>query len=254
MSFSKRLLKALAFAIIVSLLWGESGYMFYGAESAYAATKKKLTKKKTSKSQTSQQSVVPVNVSVGSSFMFGKYEQDNNESNGKEVIEWIVLEKTNNRALVVSRYVLDNQPYNNEGDSDWGNCSLRRWLNNTFIRSAFSASEQSKIPTVKLKNYVKNIALGEKISKSSTQDKIFLLSEDDVYKYFASDAERQCKPTVYARAQGLYTNDEGYPFYWLRDLCVRDDGYADYSYFDVHDYDALCKDERGIRPAMYINF
>ena len=37
-------------------------------------------------------------VSVGDTIFFGEYEQDNNLSNGKEEIEWIVLAKENNKA------------------------------------------------------------------------------------------------------------------------------------------------------------
>ena len=49
---------------------------------------------------------------VGDSIVFGAYEQDDDESNGKEPIEWLVLEKKNNRLLVISRYALDCKRYN----------------------------------------------------------------------------------------------------------------------------------------------
>ena len=47
--------------------------------------------------------------SIGEILSFGAYEQDNNTSNGKEEIEWIVLDKKDDRMLVISRYALDNQ-------------------------------------------------------------------------------------------------------------------------------------------------
>ena len=56
MSFSKRLLKVLAFALVASLLWCDAGYVFYAAEPAYAAAKKKSAKKKISKSSASKSS------------------------------------------------------------------------------------------------------------------------------------------------------------------------------------------------------
>jgi len=49
---------------------------------------------------------------VGDYITFGAYEQDYNTSNGKEAIEWLVLEKKNNRLLVISRYALDCKRYN----------------------------------------------------------------------------------------------------------------------------------------------
>ena len=51
---------------------------------------------------------------VGDTVIFGAYEQDNNTYNGKEGIEWRVLAKEGNKTLVISEYVLDCQPYNNE--------------------------------------------------------------------------------------------------------------------------------------------
>lgn len=48
---------------------------------------------------------------VGDTFTFGHYEQDNNSSNGKEPIEWLVLDRKGNEVLVISKYCLDSKPY-----------------------------------------------------------------------------------------------------------------------------------------------
>lgn len=53
-------------------------------------------------------------VVVGSSIYFGQYEQDNNSGNGPEPIEWIVLDIQDDRALLISKYGLDIQPYKYE--------------------------------------------------------------------------------------------------------------------------------------------
>ena len=45
---------------------------------------------------------------VGDIIVVGTYEQDNNTSNGKELIEWLVLAKENNRVLVISDKALDS--------------------------------------------------------------------------------------------------------------------------------------------------
>ena len=85
---------------------------------------------------------------IGYYITFGHYEQDNNLDNGKDTIEWQVLylDRTNNRALVISRYALDCQPYNNENTNvTWETCSLRAWLNDEFLASAFSEDEQNYI-------------------------------------------------------------------------------------------------------------
>ena len=65
---------------------------------------------------------------VGDIVYFGAYEQDNNTSNGKEDIEWIVLAKENGKVLVISKYALDCQEYNSTyTDVTWEACSLRTW-------------------------------------------------------------------------------------------------------------------------------
>ena len=53
---------------------------------------------------------------VGSYILFGEYEQDSDESTGKEAIEWLVLDKQDDKMLVISRYGLDGQPYHAEYD------------------------------------------------------------------------------------------------------------------------------------------
>ena len=51
-------------------------------------------------------------VSVNDILTFGRYEQDGIRGNGAEDIEWLVLDVQGNKALLLSRYALDSQPYN----------------------------------------------------------------------------------------------------------------------------------------------
>lgn len=144
---------------------------------------------------------------VGDIIVFGAYEQDNNTSNGKELIEWLVLAKENNRVLVISDKALDCRAYqaNSLGCATWEKCSLRKWLNNDFINSAFSDDEKVKIPTVTVsadKNPKYNTNPG-----NATKDKVFLLSIVETEKYFTSDEARKCVPTEYAISNGAYTSD-----------------------------------------------
>ena len=83
---------------------------------------------------------------IGSTVFFGSYEQDNDTSDGKEDIEWIVLAKEGNQALVISKYALDCKQYDTSmSDTTWETCSLRQWLNGTFLNAAFSAAERKQI-------------------------------------------------------------------------------------------------------------
>ena len=65
-------------------------------------------------------------VSVGDIVTFGSYEQDNNLSNGKEAIEWLVLDIQDGKALLLSKYGLETKEYNT-GDYEitWERSTLR---------------------------------------------------------------------------------------------------------------------------------
>lgn len=143
-------------------------------------------------------------IEVGGYIKFGSYEQDNNTSNGKETIEWLVLEKKDGKALVISKYALDFQPYHtSDADVTWETCSLRKWLNDDFLNVAFSNEEQARIPTVTVsadKHPSYDTDPGNK-----TQDKVFLLGYNEAKKYFDSDEARLCVPTDYVVAQGAFT-------------------------------------------------
>ena len=51
------------------------------------------------------------NYIIGSTVLFGAYEQDNNSNNGKEKIEWTIIDKFDNELLLLSKNVLDVIPY-----------------------------------------------------------------------------------------------------------------------------------------------
>ena len=210
---------------------------------------------------------------IGDTVIFGAYEQDNNTSNGKEAIEWKVLAKERNKALVISKYALDCQPYNTSyTDVTWETCSLRKWLNSTYISNAFSTSEQNKIQTTTVT--ADNNPFYDTSPGNNTTDKVFLLSIPEAKKYFNSDEARKCAPTEYAKAQGVWTKS-GYSVdgeatccWWLRspgfnsryavnvDLignfssgdyggtAVYNDGRGGYDFWYV---------DCGVRPALWIN-
>ena len=192
---------------------------------------------------------------VGDIVYFGAYEQDNDTSNGKEDIEWIVLAKENGKALVISKYALDCQQYNTSCTYvTWENCSLRKWMNGTFLNNAFSAGEQAQIQNTNVsadKNPKYSTNLG-----NATTDKVFLLSITEVEKYFSSDNARQCKPTKYAVANGPYVNgDNGNCVWWLRSpggtqRSAADVGNGGSVYYGGYPVDNV---NIAVRPALWIN-
>ncbi len=200
------------------------------------------------------------NVAVGDTVSFGSYEQDNNASNGKEAIEWLVLAKEDTRLLVISQYALDCRPYNTRGiNVTWETCTLRKWLNGDFLKAAFSDEEKAMIPTVtvsadKNPDYSTNPG-------NFTQDKVFLLSIMEVNEYFKSDDARRCVPSAYAKANGGWTSSDytkggaATGWWWLRSpgfdvnraACVSSGGGVNSGGYSV-DGDNDC-----VRPAMWID-
>ncbi len=151
---------------------------------------------------------------AGSCIEFGSYEQDGNLSNGKEPIEWIVLTKEHDSLLVLSKFGLDCCMFNDDfSDVTWETCSLRKWLNDTFLRAAFNQEEQKMIQTSIV------IAEGnpdyETYPGNDTRDKVFLVSMVEAENFFPSDESRQCQPTAYALSRKVFQNNSNC-CYWLR--------------------------------------
>lgn len=103
---------------------------------------------------------------------------------GKPIL-WRVLDVQDDRALLLSEDVThNNMQYDKEFSSltwKWKTCKLRRWLNKDFLKT-FSSQEQAQIANTINTNDLK-IYLGMEYGEQ-TQDKIFLLSESELIKYF----------------------------------------------------------------------
>ncbi len=142
-------------------------------------------------------------IQYGDVLSMGRYEQDGNESNGREEIEWIVLDRQNDSLLLVSRYALDCVPYHREdADVTWETCSLRTWLNGNFLNEAFSMTEQDRIVSARLQNPANPIFGTD--GGSTTTDKVFLLSWEEAQNHFASCAKLAAMPTWNAVLKGWH--------------------------------------------------
>ena len=155
-------------------------------------------------------------------YTFGSYEQDGDSSNGKEPIEWLVLDRDGDRALLLSKYALDYQsfmpfyepvtePYT------WESCSLRRWLNGTFLNAAFSADEQQRLLTTTV--ITSPGSLHRENGPVTTEDRVFLLSNTEVYAYFANEAATAAEYTAYALSANPWAGSATAPGavdWWLR--------------------------------------
>ncbi len=120
--------------------------------------------------------------------LFGRIEQDANLENGPEKIEWRVLKEDENGVLLLSEYIIE---YHNIAENagpnsriSWIDCSGREWLNNEFYNEIFNEKEQSRIVTQHLKNLGYATPFGYLSDAPETDDKIFLLSVQEMAEYF----------------------------------------------------------------------
>lgn len=153
-------------------------------------------------------------ISIGDYVEFGKYEQDNNTSNGLEPIKWQVLDIHDGKALLTSCYILDNIQYCEyaglNGDDSieslpWSASNIFYWLHKDFAMTAFSEDEQMLITS----------ATNHSSEDAETIGSVFLLSYDEIQKYYDIDTikvkigsdteytcvyshELLCEPTPYA--------------------------------------------------------
>lgn len=187
------------------------------------------------------------------------------------------------RALLLSRKVLDSMPYNTKmvdgsnayagyvADTSWGGSDVRHWLNFTFLKECFSAEEKKAILTARLDIGAKESWPGYNIPFSFTmKEKMFLLSYADVKRYFDVDhagdphakenVRARAEPTVYALFRGIHRSKdnltvEGTPAaqWWLRSRGQNgcDAVYICYEGYAHH----LLVNEKGIgiRPAFWLD-
>ena len=193
-----------------------------------------------------------VDVKVGDIIEFGRYEQDNDLSNGAEAIEWLVLDVSDGSALVTSRYGLDAKRYHDgREDVTWDTCTLRAWLNKHFYESAFDAPERKLILLTDVKN-TNNPKHGTD-GGNDTQDHVFLLSVDEAQRFFMGDEARQLVLTDYSIMQGVNSIDPDFPWWWLRSPGGRGRAARVYSHGSIHFYGNLVgSNVAAVRPALRI--
>lgn len=109
---------------------------------------------------------------------FGNYIQKDTNGAGKvtdedekQPIKWRVLSvEEDGTALLLADKLLDMQPFDKNGKIDWEECTLRTWLNSTFLNAAFTEAEQEAIAETEL----------ETESAATVTDNIYLLSLEEV--------------------------------------------------------------------------
>ena len=194
----------------------------------------------------------------GYEVVFGRYEQDNDLTNGPEPIEWIVLDAQDGKSLLISKYTLDAKPFHElKNRTYWDSSTLRKWLNSSFFQDTFSKSEQQAILSTNIDNSKEqgNPAWNTKVGSSNTVDSVFLLSYAEVMAYYNSDHERQCEPTAYAATKGASVKG-GCSLWWTRSASFRD--YLNYAGTvspegSTNTAKNVSSKKGGVRPAIWID-
>ena len=187
----------------------------------------------------------------GTVVTFGSYEQDDNLENGKEPIDWIIIDRNETSTMLISLDVIEYKKFSsNYDDKTWEKSSIRRWLNSEFFNALFAPDEQNYIldttvvPDKKL--YSTSPDQG-----NTTIDKIFLLSEKEFLKY-EKVIDMDCAPTRYVNALGGSTG------WWLRsttgniESCIDSVDFVGDTSYRVHAHFYNIK--QGVRPVIRVSF
>lgn len=200
-----------------------------------------------------------------------------------EPIKWRVLNVNGNDAFLLADKGLDDQRYNtSKTNVTWKTATIRSWLNGysassnaygtdytgkNFLDTAFGSSEQSAIKTTAAIND-DNIYFGTN-GGNNTNDKIFLLSESEVYTDSATsygfdsddneyDKARRSKSSTYCKAMGTYSDKSsawrGNCDWWLRSPGNYTYNATNVNYYgDVYWFGDVDLYTFAVRPALHLN-
>jgi len=211
------------------------------------------------------------NPEIGTSVIFGAYEQDGDESNGKEPLEWLVLDRDGDKALLLSKYGIETMQYDKDQALEvWEEDALYWMMNRTIYEYAFSAEERVALirsnPIEKDSTHFTNERL---LYKGYT----FLLETDDVLygqgqdetKYFRTEEPRITIPTAYAAQKGAFLDENGefagVEAPWIVTVTGTTGGdFSEVKFARVMPDGSLSFDEEGIknahvmiRPAVWVD-
>ena len=142
----------------------------------------------------------------GNTISFGRYPQDKDGT--VKPIEWVVLKIEKDKALLLSRYILDKRPYNKKDENvTWETSDIRRWLNEDFYKIAFNSMEQKNISDtlVRTENNPEYGTAGG----NDTKDKVFLLSIEEAKEYCGDFDEEKEQEDILDELLEVCREDEG---------------------------------------------
>lgn len=139
-------------------------------------------------------------------------------------LDWKVLDVSGTKAFLLSTKAVKDVEYHDikEVTVTWGECFLHKWLNGTFLATAFSKDEQAAILTTTVDNGTdQGNPEWPNSGSGNTKDKIFLLSYAEFKRYVEGtdfsicEAAYSTKPGEDMRVKLLDNGTEA-AFWWLR--------------------------------------
>ncbi|MDR0848865.1 MAG: DUF6273 domain-containing protein [Propionibacteriaceae bacterium] len=156
---------------------------------------------------------------------------------------WVALDVDveHKRALFIARDIVAEEPYHKRLTSiTWEDCSLRKWLNTEFLDSL---PEQVKSRVVEVTNQNPSNKEYKTAGGNATKDQVFLLSIDEVKKYFDDDDSRTAR----------FNGTTGW--WWLRSpgsTRLSAAGVIAYGYVSTYGY-LVFHTAGGVRPAVWLS-
>jgi len=139
---------------------------------------------------------------VGDEIEFGEFPYDT--SFELKPIKWRVLDIKDGKALIITSDSIMSQSLYVEQRGTWADSGIRKLLNEGFIDVAFTENEKSHLVLSTISNEGNK---QYKIPKAEdTEDKVFLLSLEEVHKYMPDDKDMRCGETDYAKARTSHRN------------------------------------------------
>ena len=150
-------------------------------------------------------------------------------------MDWRVLDKKDGKVLLLKDNAFGSTPFDEKGQNvTWESSSVREWLNNDFLQESFTENERNSILETTVKNTPN--ATYKTPAGNNTKDKFFLLSCDEVAKYY--DAIHETKSCWWLRTPGAAENSMSFVY---KDKTVMDYGYE------------VTNTNITVKPAMWLN-
>lgn len=216
-------------------------------EAAYTAFAQLADYKDSKKQFERVELLLAAKAEAGDTILFGTYDK---KTHGRtDGIEWIVLDKQEDRLLVISKeslgtmnigriegegaieYATRRLPYvmedaDEHAEGSWGASLIRGYLHRTLVSTTMSES--------RVANLVETVHTDR--HNASATDALFLLSAEEAKQYFSTDSDRQLGDGWWLRTEG----EEAGEFCYVNEQGAVCDGKAVGEYL-------------GVRAAMWIN-